>query len=108
MQLFFDFGGAPDVVQDMHHRFRGGFDDICRQTHTVEAATVIIDDDIHLTQGVFTVPFSRQVVFHQLYVVLSDAVNRLVNGIHRAVAVGGFRFNFIPAGQLHGGGGDVA
>lgn len=108
MQLFFDFGGAPDVVQNMHHRLRGGFNDIGRQAHAMEATAVVIDHDIHLTQRIFAVALGRQVIFDQLNVVLGDAINRLVNRIDRAVTVSCLCFNFISAGQLDRGGSDVA
>ncbi len=78
MQFFFNFGGAPDIVQYVHHRFGGGFDDIRRQPDAVEAATMMVYDDIDLTQRVFALAFGVQVVFNQLNVVASDAVNRLI------------------------------
>ena len=108
MQLFFHFSGAPDVVQHVNHRFGGGLDDIGRQAHAVEAAAVIIDHDIDLAQRVFALALSRQVILHQFNVVLGNAVNRLVDGIDRTVAVGGFGFDLVATGQLDGGGGDIA
>lgn len=87
MQFFFNFGGAPDIVQYVHHRFGGGFDDIRRQPDAVEAATMMVHDDIDLTQRVFALAFGVQVVFNQLNVVTGEAVNRLIDGVDRAVAV---------------------
>lgn len=83
MQFFFNFGCAPDIVQYVHHRFGGGFDDIRRQPDAVEAATMMVHDDIDLTQRVFALAFGVQVVFNQLNVVASDAVNRLIDGVDR-------------------------
>ena len=107
MQFFFDFFGAPDVVQHMNHCFSGRFDDICRQTDAVETTTIIVGNDIHLTQRIFTVPFGGQAVFHQFDVVLSYTVDCLINGIDRTVTVRRFGFDFFTTGQLDGGGGDV-
>lgn len=107
MQLFFDFCGTPDIVQYVHHGFGGGFDNIGGQADAVEAATVVVGDNIHLTQRIFTVTFGGQAVFHQFDVIVSDAVYRLVDGINRAVAVSGFCFNFFATGQFDGGSGNI-
>ena len=108
MQLFFDFGGAPDIVQDVHHRFCGRFNDVGCETHAVEAATIVVDDDIHLTQGIFPLTFSRQIIFDQFHVVPCDAVNRPVDGVDWAITVGRFGCNFIAAGQFDRRGSDIA
>ncbi len=73
----------------------------------MEAATVVVGDNIHLTQRIFTVTFGGQAVFHQFDVIVSDAVYRLVDGINRAVAVSGFCFNFFATGQFDGGSGNI-
>ena len=73
----------------------------------MEAATVVVSDDIHLTQRIFTVAFGGQAVFHQFDVIFSDAVNCLIDGIDRTVTVGGFCFDFFATGQFDGGGGDI-
>ena len=52
MQFFFDFSGAPDIVQDVNHRFRGGFHDVRRQANAVEAAAVVVCHDVHLAQRI--------------------------------------------------------
>ena len=51
--------------------------------------------------------FGGQAVFHQFDVVVSDTVNRLVDGIDRAITVGGFCFDFLATGQFDGGSGDI-
>lgn len=108
MQLFFNFSGAPDVVQHVDHRLRGGFNNIRRQAHTVETTAIVGDHDINLTQGILTVALGRQVIFHQLYVVLGDAVNCAVNGINRAIAVCRFGLNVFATGQFDRGSRNVA
>jgi len=56
----------------------------------VETATVIGDNDVHLTQRIFTVSFRAQIIFDQFDVVSGDAVDCLINGVYRAVTVRGF------------------
>jgi hypothetical protein len=84
----------------VNHGFRGGFNDIRRQTHAVETTAVVVHDDIHLTQRVFALTFGVQVIFDQLNVIAGDAVDRLINSVDRAVAVGGFRFDLSPQASL--------
>ena len=74
----------------------------------MEAAAIVGNNNVDLTQCIFAVALGRQVILHQLNVVLGDAINRLVDGIDRAVTVSGLCFNFITAGQFDRGGGDVA
>ena len=92
----------------MNHGFRGRFHDIRRQTHAVEAAAVVVRHDVHLAQRILTLTLGVEVIFDQLNLIAGDAVNGLINGVHRAVTVGGLSFCFITACQLHGGGCDIA
>lgn len=69
---------------------------------------MMVYDDIDLTQRVFATAFGVQVVFNQLNVVASDAVNRLIDGVDRAVAVRRLGLDLFTTGQLHGSGGDIA
>ena len=80
MQFFFDFSGAPDIVQDVNHRFRGGFHDVRRQANAVEAAAVVVCHDVHLAQRILALTLGVQVIFDQLNLIAGDAVNRLVDG----------------------------
>ncbi len=52
--------------------------------------------------------FGVQVVFNQLNVVTGEAVNRLIDGVDRAVAVRRLDLDLFTTGQLHGSGGDIA
>ena len=92
----------------MNHRFRGGFHDVRRQANAVEAAAVVVCHDVHLAQRILALTLGVQVIFDQLNLIAGDAVNRLVDGVNRSVAVGGLSFGFFAADQLHGGGCDVA
>ena len=87
LQLFFDFCGTPDIVQYVHHGFGGGLDNIGGQADAVEAATVVVGDNIHLTQRIFTVTFGGQAVFHQFDVIVRDATSSPQASLTAAVAI---------------------
>ena len=51
MQFFFNFSGAPDVVQHVNHCFCGGFHDVRRQTDAVEAAADDVGEPVLRREG---------------------------------------------------------
>lgn len=55
--FFFDLLRTPDVIQNVNQRLSGRFYDIGSNADAVEAAAIVIRDDINLTQCVFTLAF---------------------------------------------------
>lgn len=85
------------MFSEVHHRFGGGFD-IRRQPDAVEAAGMMVrhyrPDPARLATA-----FGVR-IRNQLNVVASDAVNRLIDGVDRTVAVRRFGLDLFTTGQL--------
>ncbi len=82
-----------------------GFDDVGGQPHAVEFAPFVLGDDIDLTEGIFPFALALEGIFVDADLVAGDAVDALVDRIHRAVAGGGFADHYLPHLELDRGGG---
>ncbi len=82
-----------------------GFDDVGGQSHAVEFAPLVLGDDIDLTEGIFPFALALEGIFVDADLIAGDAVDALVDRIHRAIAGGRFTDQILSHLQFDRGGG---
>ncbi len=82
------------------------FDDVGGQSHAMEFASLVLGDDIDLAEGILPLPLALEGVFVDADLVTRDAVDALVNRIHRTIAGGRLADQILPHLELDRGSGE--